>query len=51
MVKRSVQAAEEHADVLPVLRLGHGEGSGIEALVGPMIVVGKLPEVLDAHFF
>jgi hypothetical protein len=45
-----MQAAEEHARALPVLRLGHRQRRGIDALVGPMIVIGKLPEAFDAHF-
>ena len=49
MVQRAVQAAEEHPGRTPILLVRHFQGYGVEAAVGPVVVVGKLPKAVDAH--
>ena len=49
MIERAVQVAEEHAGRATVLFLAHVQCGYIETAIGPVVVVGKLPEAFDAH--
>jgi hypothetical protein len=49
MIERAMQAAEENTGRAPVWFVRHRQSCGIEPAVGPMIVVGELPEMIDAH--
>ncbi len=49
VVERAVQAAEEDAEGAPVVLVRQRKGGGIEPAVGPVIVGGELPEMIDAH--
>lgn len=49
VVERSMQRTEEGALVLPVLRLGEFGYGSVEQPVGPAIVVGKHPVMVEHH--
>ena len=49
VIERAMQAAEENTGRAPVLLIRHRQCGGIEPAVGPMIVVGVPPEIIDAH--
>ncbi|AWM24330.1 hypothetical protein AOX55_00001054 [Sinorhizobium fredii CCBAU 25509] len=51
VVERSVQRAEEGALVFPVLRLGEFRRGSVDAPVGPAVVVGEHPIVIEHQLF
>jgi hypothetical protein len=51
MVERAMKAAEENAGRETIGLHRYLQGSGVEAKIGPVVVVGKLPEIFDRHRF
>jgi hypothetical protein len=49
MVERAMQAAEENPGGTAIGFVRHLERRGIESAVCPVIIVGKLPEIINAH--
>ncbi|APG90537.1 hypothetical protein SAMCFNEI73_Ch1223 [Sinorhizobium americanum] len=49
VIERSMQRAEERALVLPVLLIGEFGRGSVEQPVGPAIVVGKHPVMVEHH--
>jgi hypothetical protein len=49
MIERAMQAAKENSRRAAVLLLGQVQCGGIDASIGPVIVIRELSEVLDAH--
>src|SRR5262245_12013966 len=49
VIEGAMQAAEEYAGGAAVGFVRHGERGRVEAPIGPMVVVGELPEVFESH--